>query len=85
MEQVLAGLPTTVALLYLDYILVPGRTFEQQINNLQMVFQPLKEANLKLNPNKCNPMESLALQSVVMPPLALIHSLLTPLSSHECP
>ena len=38
MEQVLAGLPTTVALQYLDYILVPGRTFEQQINNLQMVF-----------------------------------------------
>ena len=27
MEQVLAGLPTTVALLYLDDILVPGRTF----------------------------------------------------------
>ena len=53
MEQVLAGLPTTVALLYLDDILVPGRTFQQQIDNLQMVFQQLKEANLKLNPKKC--------------------------------
>ena len=50
MEQVLAGLPTTVALLYLDDISVPGRTSEQQIDNLQMVFQRLKEANQKLNP-----------------------------------
>ena len=53
MEQVVAGLPTTVALLYLDDILVPGRTFQQQIDNLQTVFQRLKEANLKLNPKKC--------------------------------
>ena len=54
MEQVLAGLPTTVALLYLDDILVPGRTFRQQLDNLQIVFQRLKEAKLKLNPKKCN-------------------------------
>ena len=53
MEQVLAGLPTTIALLYLDDILVPGRTFDQQIANLRMVFQRLKSANLKLNPKKC--------------------------------
>ena len=46
MEQVLAGLPTTVALLYLDDILVPGRTFRQQLDNLQMVFLRLREANL---------------------------------------
>ena len=50
----LAELPTTVTLLYLDDILVPDRTFEQQIDNLQMVFQQLKEANLKLNPKTCN-------------------------------
>ena len=53
MEQVLAGLPTTVALLYLDDILIPGRTFQQQIDNLQTVFQRLKEANPKLNPKTC--------------------------------
>ena len=50
----LVELPTTVTLLYLDDILVPDRTFEQQIDNLQMVFQQLKEANLKLNPKTCN-------------------------------
>ena len=53
MEQVLSGLPTTVALLYLDDILVPGRTFSQQIEHLRAVFQRLKAARLKLNPKKC--------------------------------
>ena len=53
MEQVLAGLPTTIELLYLDDILVPGRTFDQHITNLRTVFQRLKSANLKLNPKKC--------------------------------
>ena len=53
MEQVLAGLPTTIALLYLDDILVPGCTFDQHITNLRTVFQCLKSANLKLNPKKC--------------------------------
>ena len=37
-EQVLSGLPTTIAPLYLDDILVPGRTFNQQIENLRTVF-----------------------------------------------
>ena len=53
MEQVLSGLPTSIALLYLDDILVPGRTFNQQIENLRTVFQRLKSARLKLNPKKC--------------------------------
>ena len=52
-EQVLAGLPTTVALLYLDDIFVPGKSFEQQVKNLQSVFTRLRMANLKLNPDKC--------------------------------
>ena len=47
MEQILAGLPLTVSLVYLDDILVPGRTFEQQIGNLRTVFLRLKEAKLK--------------------------------------
>ena len=43
-----------MALLYLDDILVPGRTFRQQMDNLQMVFCRLREAHLKLNPRQCN-------------------------------
>ena len=33
---------------------MPDRTFRQQTDNLQLVFQRLREANLKLNPRKCN-------------------------------
>ena len=36
MEQVLVGLPASAALVYLesDDILIPGRSFQQQISNL---------------------------------------------------
>ena len=53
MEKVLAGLPLTVCLIYLDDILVPGRTFESRITNLRMVLLCLQEAKLKLSPKKC--------------------------------
>ena len=41
MEQVLAGLPLTACLVYLDNILVPGCTFEEEITNLRTVFSRL--------------------------------------------
>ena len=53
MEQVLVGLPTSIALVYLDDILVPGRTFSQELANLRQVFERLREAKLKLSPKKC--------------------------------
>ena len=53
MEQVLVGLPTSTALVYLDDILIPGRSFAQQISNLHEVFGRLKKAKLKLSPKKC--------------------------------
>ena len=53
MEQVLAGLPLTVCLVYLDDILLPGRSFEEEIRNLQEIFSRLREAKLKLAPKKC--------------------------------
>ena len=53
MEQVLAGLPLSTCLVYLDDILVPGCTFEEQIHNLQQVFERLQSAGLKLSPKKC--------------------------------
>ena len=43
MEQVLSGLPLTVCLVYLDDILVPGRTFREELANLRQVFQRLSE------------------------------------------
>ena len=53
MEQVLVGLPTSTALVYLDDILIPGRSFSQQISNLREVFGRLRNAKLKLSPKKC--------------------------------
>ncbi len=54
MEQVLAGLPLGVAMLYLDDILVPGQSFAHEIANLRLVFQRLQKAKLKLSPGKCS-------------------------------
>ena len=53
MEKVLAGLPLSVCLVYLDDILVPARSFDDHIQNLRTVFSRLQEANLKLSPKKC--------------------------------
>ena len=52
-ELVLAGLPWSVCLLYLDDILVHAKTFEEEIANLREVFGRFRAANLKLNPKKC--------------------------------
>ena len=54
MEQVLSGLPLSTALVYLDDVLVPARTFADQISNLRQVFQRFRNAHLKLSPKKCS-------------------------------
>ena len=53
MEQVLAGLPITVALVYLDDVLVPGVSFLNHVSNLRQIFTRLQKAKLKLSPKKC--------------------------------
>ena len=53
MEKVLFGLTPEKCLCYLDDIIIIGRTFEAALENLQLVFQRLREANLKLKPKKC--------------------------------
>ncbi len=53
MEQVLAGLPLTTALVYLDDVLVAGRSFSEHLTHLHAVLQRFREASLKLNPKKC--------------------------------
>jgi len=54
MESVLRGLTYKACLVYLDDVIVIGRTFQEQLDNLQKVFQRLREAHLKLNPKKCH-------------------------------
>jgi hypothetical protein len=47
------GMTYDVCLVYLDDVNVIGRTFQEQLGNLRKVFQRLREAHLKLNPEKC--------------------------------
>ena len=53
METVLAGLHWHICLIYLDDIIVTGRTFEDMIANLSEVFERFKTAGLKLKARKC--------------------------------
>ena len=54
MELVLRGLQWDRCLVYLDDIIVFGRTFGQTIENLEKVFSRLRTANLKLKAKKCH-------------------------------
>ncbi|GBL75299.1 Retrovirus-related Pol polyprotein from transposon 297 [Araneus ventricosus] len=54
METVLHGLSSEACLVYLDDIIIVGRTFEEHLNNPRKVFQRLQKANLKLSPKKCS-------------------------------
>ena len=60
METVLAGLARDSCMVYLDDILVIGKTFVEHLQNLRQVFGRLREAGLRLQPKKCH----LALHSV---------------------
>jgi hypothetical protein len=51
-ETVLRGLTGESCLVYLDHVIVIGRTFQEHLN-LRKVFHRFREAHLKLNPEKC--------------------------------
>ncbi|GFS49286.1 retrovirus-related Pol polyprotein from transposon 17.6 [Trichonephila clavipes] len=54
METVLGGLSYEACQVYLDDIIIVGRSFEEHLKNIRRVLQKLKEANLKLSPTKCH-------------------------------
>ena len=53
MSMVLAGLAWQTCLVYIDDIIVVGKTFEEHLHNVAQVLQRLREAGLKLKPSKC--------------------------------
>jgi len=53
MDSVLAGLHWKTCLVYIDDIIVIGRSFEEHLCNLQAVFERLRKVGLKLQPRKC--------------------------------
>ena len=53
METVLAGLHWQICLIYLDDVIMIGKTFEDMIKNLSVIFERLQQAGLKLKARKC--------------------------------
>ena len=53
MDCVLAGLHWQSCLVYLDDIIILGRSFSEHLHNLRDVFDRFREAGLKLKPSKC--------------------------------
>ena len=53
METVLVGLSRNCCMVYLDDVLVVGRSFVEHLDNLRKVFERFRDANLKLKPEKC--------------------------------
>ena len=54
LDLVLAGLQWSHCLVYLDDVIVLGRSFTEHLQNLQAVFKRLRQAGLKLKPSKCS-------------------------------
>ena len=54
MDLVLADLQWTTCLVYLDDIIVFGRSFQEHLSRLGEVLNKLQTANLKVKPSKCN-------------------------------
>lgn len=50
MDAVLAGLQWSSCLVYIDDLVIPGKTFLEHLRHLRQVFQRLREAGLKLKP-----------------------------------
>eukprot|EP00731_Ephydatia_muelleri_P006231 Em0003g479a len=53
MDMILAGLQWNRCLVYLDDVIIIGRTFLDHLTNLSMVFERIRQAGLKLQPSKC--------------------------------
>ena len=52
MDLVLAGLQWSQCLVYIDDVIIVGKSFQEHLSNLREVFHRLREAGLKLKPCK---------------------------------
>ncbi|CAC5420621.1 Retrovirus-related Pol polyprotein from transposon 17.6 [Mytilus coruscus] len=53
MSEALRGINWKSALVYMDDVLIFSKTFEEHLHHLTILFQKLREVNLKLKPTKC--------------------------------
>ena len=54
MQNTLGELNLTYCIIYLDDVLVYGRTEEEHLERLRIVLKHFQEFNLKLKPSKCS-------------------------------
>ena len=54
MQMTFSDILWKIVVLYLDDIICHSKTFEEQFLNLELVFERLRKAGLKLNPSKCH-------------------------------
>ncbi|CAK9820223.1 Retrovirus-related Pol polyprotein from transposon 412 [Anthophora quadrimaculata] len=54
MEKVLSNLIWKICLVYLDDIIIYGKTFDEELRNLGEVFSRLRRAGLLMSPRKCD-------------------------------
>jgi len=54
MDFVLFGLSYTTCLVYLDDIIIFGKSFEEQLARVREVFSRISSENLNLKPSKCS-------------------------------
>lgn len=53
MEKILRKFISKICFVYLDDVIVYGKTFEEMLQNSRKVFDCFREANSKVNPEKC--------------------------------
>jgi len=53
LNSVLPGLQWTRCLVYIDSIIIVGKTFEEHLHNLHQIFERLRQVELKVQPQKC--------------------------------
>jgi hypothetical protein len=53
MELVFSGMHWTRVCIYIDDVVIFGRTFEDKMKNLREVFERLRDSGLKARPDKC--------------------------------
>jgi hypothetical protein len=53
MENVVASLILNICCVFIDDVIIFGKSYEEKLHNHQLVFDIIKTANLKLSPKKC--------------------------------
>ena len=54
MEDVLSDYHLRICFVFIYDVIIFGRTYEEHLRNLELVLERIRQANLKLAPNKCS-------------------------------